>query len=331
MHVIRVRNVAEALPAGIRLLEQLGVREESRAGPVLVYPEPVATVYSNPRERVLYTRGNPFFHLMEAMWMLAGRRDATFLDRYVSDFSQRYAEPGGLQHGAYGRRWRHHFEWDQLHQLVDLLRRDPGTRQAVLAMWDPDVDLNQSGLRDIPCNTHVYFRTRTQQGEPEPGGGEPSVLDMTVCCRSNDIVWGAYGANAVHFSFLQEYMAARIGATVGTYTQVSNNYHIYVDVLEKLPERARVVYDHRMEPDPLVDDPGWFDREVHEVLGLIEHQDDGAGWEPRNRFLSQTVHLAAMAHSEFKRGRISEARTLARDIGSPDWRAACVEWLRARK
>ena len=41
-------------------------------------------------------------------------------------------------------------------------------------------------------------------------------LQMTVHCRSNDIIWGTYGANAVHFSILQEYVAARIGVDLGT-------------------------------------------------------------------------------------------------------------------
>jgi hypothetical protein len=50
---------------------------------------------------------------------------------------------------------------------------------------------------------------------------------MLVTNRSNDIVWGAYGANAVHFSYLLEYVASSIGVKVGRYWQVSNDFHIY--------------------------------------------------------------------------------------------------------
>ena len=32
-------------------------------------------------------------------------------------------------------------------------------------------------------------------------------LCMTVCNRSNDMLWGAYGANVVHMSMLQEFVA----------------------------------------------------------------------------------------------------------------------------
>ena len=48
------------------------------------------------------------------------------------------------------------------------------------------------------------------------------------------MIWGAYGANAVHMSILLEYMAARIDCAVGTYYQFSNNLHAYVDTLEKV-------------------------------------------------------------------------------------------------
>jgi hypothetical protein len=69
--------------------------------------EPVLTKVLEPCERVLfYDRrdANPIFHLMESIWMLSGSDDATWIDQFVSDFSARYAEPGGRMHGAYGRR-----------------------------------------------------------------------------------------------------------------------------------------------------------------------------------------------------------------------------------
>jgi hypothetical protein len=47
----------------------------SRAGDVLVAPHPVMSVTSIPTERVLFDPArdaNPFFHLFESLWMLAG-------------------------------------------------------------------------------------------------------------------------------------------------------------------------------------------------------------------------------------------------------------------
>jgi thymidylate synthase len=216
MDVIRARNVNGAYRQGIALLRRKGELQQSRAGEVLVVPNPVTTIYQRPMERVLFDPGrdaNPFFHLGEALWMLAGRNDATWLNRFVKDFSSRFAEEDGHQHGAYGFRWRVHFEmegggppsgWfcgpDQLETIIELLKRDPTDRRIVLTMWDPVADL-AANKKDIPCNTHAYLRVR-QQVDPQSVGLMP-VLDITVCCRSNDAIWGAYGANAVHFSVLQ--------------------------------------------------------------------------------------------------------------------------------
>jgi hypothetical protein len=54
-------------------------------------------------------------------------------------------------------------------------------------------------------------------------------LNMTVFCRSNDMVLGAYGANAVHMSMLQELIAHALDTRVGTYWQVSHNFHAYTE------------------------------------------------------------------------------------------------------
>ena len=125
MLVVQTRNVNHAYRQGVQLLLSQGDRETSRAGDVLVMNQPVTTVYSRPIERVLFDErrdANPFFHLAESIWMLAGRRDGKWLDTYVKDFSSRYAEPNGDIHGAYGYRWRNHFNGcDQLITIGEML------------------------------------------------------------------------------------------------------------------------------------------------------------------------------------------------------------------
>ncbi len=83
MQILSVRNVCSALPTGMALLKTFGVIEESRAGRVLVVPNPVTTIYAQPTERVLFAaarNANPWFHLAEALYMLAGRNDSAFLE-----------------------------------------------------------------------------------------------------------------------------------------------------------------------------------------------------------------------------------------------------------
>lgn len=219
---IRATNVNEAFVQGLWWLRTAGVREESRNGPVLVAPGPVVTEYTRPWERVLFLPrrdANHVFHLLEALWMLTGSDDVTPLIPFNSGIA-RYTEDGATMHGAYGARWRYSGpdgDIDQIREAIRILRKDPGTRQVVVSMWETEQDLNDYPYKDRPCNTHIYFDCR---------GGK---LNMTVCCRSNDMLWGAYGANVVHMSILQEVIAAGIGCPMGVYRQFSNNFHLYTD------------------------------------------------------------------------------------------------------
>src|SRR3990170_4411256 len=63
----------------------------SRVGECLMVEEPVIVSYDQPRERVLFNQArdaNPFFHLYESLWMLAGRNDVASLAYYNSKISQ---------------------------------------------------------------------------------------------------------------------------------------------------------------------------------------------------------------------------------------------------
>jgi len=310
MLTIYAVNVRDALPQGIRLLKEVGELEQSRNGTVLVAPCPVMTVYERPTERVLFSAerdANPFFHLAEALWMLAGRRDAEFLNQFIKDFGERFAQPDGRLHGAYGYRWRVHFIKDQLEEIIMMLLRDPTTRHAVLTMWDPVVDLGVlSHLKDRPCNTQAYFRINK------------NALDMTVLCRSNDIIWGLYGANAVHFSVLQEYMAAQLELPVGVYYHLSNNFHAYQTELEK---RSGTMEDAReISTQPLVDAPAYFDEELAALL-------QGAEPDFHNLFLSDTAFPMFDAYRAWRKKEFVRARLILSEVRADDWRTACQEWL----
>lgn len=324
MHQIIAPSVDHALSAGLDLLENDGDHEMSRAGPVLVAPNPVVTTWLPHVSRVSLSRvrdANPFFHLYEAMWMLSGGRCPQPLDEFVHDFSSRFAEPSGEQHGAYGHRWREAFGVDQLDHCVELLRRDQTSRQAVIQMWDAGAHDDLTGdWRDRPCNTHAYLRVRD------------GVLDLTVCCRSNDVIWGCMSANVVHFSFLHEYLAALIGVGRGSYYQVSNNFHAYVTVVERLRSRGPLDLPNHPLPGslPMVDDPQTFDGDLSVVMARI----NGPGEPPtglRNTFLTETFYHAILAFRAYRtRATRSDVLDLASMVQAPDWRAACMGWLERR-
>jgi thymidylate synthase len=357
---IEGRNVNELWSRGLETLRQVGVEQDSRAGRVLVAPCPVVSVYQNPTERVLidpHRDANPFFHLMESLWMLAGRDDAAFLNRYVGDFGKRFAENGDYIHGAYGKRWREALGFDQLDEVVSKLRRNPDDRQAVIQMWDASDNVGmQDGCDDLmgdwkdrPCNTHVYLRVRKEEptrifgssGGPLELDAEIKnlVLDLTVLCRSNDIVWGAYGANAVHFSVLQEYLAGRIGIGVGRLYQFSNNWHGYADVLKKFPEQGpgspwcNPYQLGQVEAMPI--GTYWSEWDADLVRFMAWH--DSKLWRGpgdretyANSWFAEVAERVAAANLLWKEGARPAAMTVAEAIPASDWREACVQWMQRR-
>lgn len=326
MLTIYAENVNDAYDKAIIQMERIGVRSDSRNGGVTVAPHPVMTVYEKPWERVLFNRyrdANPFFHFFECIWMMAGMRDGRWLDRFVGDFSSRYGEPhlDNMIWGAYGHRWRFQFGVDQLNTVVNRLRKDPNDRRVVIQMWDAHSDLyNPNELdpetgqphtepRDVPCNTAVYLRIVN------------GALDMTVTCRSNDIVWGAYGANAVHFSFLQEYLAGRIGVKIGKYYQLSNNWHVYDGVSEKFKRDPITVYPRTVQ-----------------IGNNWDHWDDDLGkfvHDPTNTSFMNVWFLWVArpmweTHRLWKEGRRTEALRMVEQVQAHDWRMATTEWMKRR-
>jgi len=280
---------------------------------------------------------NPFFHLFESMWMLAGYNNAQWLDRYVRDFSSRYGEEGGIIHGAYGARWDgwfvdmmddhrgHSLMPDQLAVVVDLLRRDATSRQVVLTMWSPLDDLGTI-VKDRPCNTHIYLRVRDLSDGP--------VLDMTVCCRSNDMIMGAYGANIVHMSILMEYISASIGIPMGTYYQVSNDFHAYKRDLRKFgdwrlcSDTPPSVYDS-VNPSPLFTTDGAVTarQEIRAWMSSPSRER-----ETKNpQLFDELLVPMSQAHDLYKEKKYSEALgVLYLRVGHEDWRTAATQWIERR-
>jgi hypothetical protein len=331
MIVLNVTNVHEALPQALHLLHTRGVRQESRNGPVLVVPEPVATVYARPCERVLFhpwRDANPFFHFYESLWMLAGRRDIKPLVRYAKQIAN-YSDDGQTMNAAYGYRWRIQ-HGDQLKAITRNLRKNPQDRRNVLQIWDADADL-ATGYegKDAACNLTATFQIVNDQ------------LDMCVFCRSNDIIWGCYGANAVHFSFLLEYMARRIGVAVGTYTQISVNWHGYLSTVEPMleyhsheegssPYETEPVYPH---PIATIADMDAWDKDCSKFV-TTDGQLPARRTDFHDSWFDQVAWPIVLAHDRYKEegsSRFDGAMSALEECGASDWKLACSQWIQRRE
>ena len=330
-------NVEEVFQIALMSLREKNetVKVKSRNGDVLMFPDPVCSTYKYPNQRVLFMAErncNPFFHFIEGLWMLAGRRDVKPLARFVKRMEE-YSDDGHSLYGAYGYRWRNQFANDQLHAIIRKLQENPYDRRIVLSMWDPIKDLYYDG-KDVPCNTQIYFKTRPDD-----------ILDMTVMCRSNDLIWGAYGANAVHFSMLHEYVASMSGLHLGRYHQVSNNAHVYINIWERLEKKLPIgiapsQYNDEIKSLPLIQDGSKFDQDVKWFFNLIADKENneqlGGMWITPDHFANTNTfaHTAlpmVEAWNFYKNKEFEHAIAQASTIQAPDWRKACIEWLERRK
>jgi thymidylate synthase len=316
---IRGRNVNDIFPLGLFHLKNNGVKRDSRNGPTLEIMSPTAVQYDRPDERVLFSAerdANPFFHLFESLWMLAGRDDVEFLDEYNSQM-RKYSDDGDRFNAAYGHRLRSHFGRDQIDEVITLLRRNPDDRQAVLQIWDTD-DLGKETL-DKACNLTIVPRIRD------------GYLDWTVYNRSNDFILGALGANAVHMSVIQEYVASMIGVKVGRYWQISNCMHVYTELTphwnkcHDLPLTVDDPYKNgQVAPFPLVSNKESWMSDLYtfmeEPWRSVKYMD------PFFNYVAKPMAMAHRAHKENKNGLYY---TLA--IQATDWRLACQQWLEKRE
>lgn len=167
---------------------------------------------TDPRARLSrsWFRGRAFSAVAELIWYFGGSDDVTQMEAYIKGYGTHI---GGQQHqaGAYGPRL---FGPDgQIEPVIDLLRRRPDTRQAVVQLFDRNDLQNPPG--DVPCTCTLQFFVR---------GG---TVELQVHMRSNDAFLGLTH-DVFCFTMIQEYVAACLGLDLGVYTHTVGSMHLYL-------------------------------------------------------------------------------------------------------
>jgi thymidylate synthase len=230
-HVFRFRNVNEALPVLCEALLEEGEDDNSRAGKTKELTH-VGISLTHPKEREITLKSRKaslVSQIAETMWVLSGRNDIGWLKSYLPRATE-FSDDGLTWRAGYGPRLR---TWprrdgsedviDQIAYVVGLMKKDPGTRRAVITLYDPQVD--DAPGKDIPCNDWLCFLRRGD------------ALDLHVAIRSNDLIWGWSGINQFEWSVLQEVVASAVGAEVGELHFSIVSLHLY----ERHWERAREI------------------------------------------------------------------------------------------
>lgn len=327
--VINVRNVNDALNKVMQLVSdspRMWRKVSPRGQETIEWKGTFITEYEKPNERVLFSASrdaNPFFHFFEALWILAGRQDVDTLAQFNPKMRE-YSDDGIKFHAPYGHRLRCQKFGDQILMAIRQLKADRDTRQCVMTIWDPVRDFCAKS-KDIPCNDIIFLKIRDDK------------LNITVSCRSNDILWGAYGANAVQFSTIQEFIARAVDVGIGTYTQISDSFHIYTDndAYKRLlvhPRSADLYSYSAMVPYPIMEVGNTAD---HWLMELRYFFDDPMFVEDNpmefDGFFTTVVLPLWESWNAYKRRDYGMAiEVLDRKCKAYDWSTACQQWIQRR-
>jgi len=295
---------------------------------------------TNPRHRILtcpFRFNNIMATLAELVWVFAGRNDMRYLKRFLPSALD-YSDDSYTWRGAYGPRIYGTNDYgispyDQLRTVIEALKKDPYTRQAIIIIpgaFDYDPALN---TRDRPCTVFIQFLFRDNR------------LHCFVKMRSNDAIWGCFNINVLEWTFLQEVVASILGYESGIYHHNAVSFHYYDD-FEKRVDRILSVetpYDvysfENISPRPLsFTSLTRFTQAMADGCAGIEAVDNGLSFIETKHIIeviSQSFGIPIlsylippMAFSFLKRWEAKIAIDLINnDYVSPDIQVACFEYI----
>jgi thymidylate synthase len=174
------------------LVDVRGTRSYELLGHSIEFPMANA-IFSIPDRALSYD-----FMFREAWWILSGQNRLDLLQSHAPSYSK-FSDDGWRLSGAYGPKII-----DQIRFIVETLREDPYSRQAVINIWRE----NPRPSRDIPCTLSIQFLIRD------------GYLHMVVNMRSSD-VWLGLPYDVFTFTML----ACQVGIELNTDLYLGQMFH----------------------------------------------------------------------------------------------------------
>lgn len=244
MHIVEIENGVLGYGDLVKHVLAAGTKRSPR-GRVTLDAGPTTVVIRDVTESLPLGVGrglNRKIAAVEAAQLIGGFSDAELTVKASSAF-ERYREPEGHFHGAYGNRIAKQFAY-----VIHKLKTDRDTRQAVATLWNPYND-NVPNKKDYPCTIALIFAIVNNR------------LELSVTMRSQD-VWLGAPYDWFQFTQAQQTLARLLGVEPGTYRHTTVSTHLYgvnIPDTERLttpPER------YGREGQPL----GFFGRTIHNVM-----------------------------------------------------------------
>lgn len=162
----------------------------------------------------------------ELLWFLSGSTNIAYLQENGVRIWNEWADENGDLGPVYGAQWRSfpHPDGgavDQISATLELLRRDPYTRRAVVSAWNPGA-LQEMALP--PC--HVLFQFYVHDGK----------LSCQLYQRSADVFLGV-PFNIASYALLTHFFADQLGLKVGEFIWTGGDVHLYENHVEQAVEQ----------------------------------------------------------------------------------------------
>lgn len=201
---------------------------------------PFVFTLKNPRTRIIMNEDrniNLGFNILEFLSIIAGDSSVEKL-AFLSPNIKQFSDDGKIFRGAYGPRLRYLIQfnehgdiehsYDQFNLVITKLKNDKDSRQAIMTIFDPNIDYVTT--KDVPCTVMFHFLIRDNK------------LNMNVYMRSNDAMLG-HVIDVFTFTMIQEIIANELNCELGEYNHFCGSFHLY----EKDIEKAKKIIDCNVE------------------------------------------------------------------------------------
>ena len=157
----------------------------------------------------------PHVAAAEVAWQFLGTQDPEFIMKHAPKIWGKFIEDGKLK-AAYGYRWKHAFNRNQLALAIEALNKDPSNRQIFISSWDPSCDgLGEPNQpKNIPCP--LGFTLNIIDG----------CLNMSVLVRSSDVYVGL-PYDVLGYALMLDAIASSLSVSRGNLSFTLAHAHVY--------------------------------------------------------------------------------------------------------
>lgn len=212
----RAIDIDEAFLYWYNLLSKMNDSLDSRCGGVKGEVINAVTVIENPTKCIMKNevRNLSYKYMIgEMLWyILAENTYEGSIDKF-SSYWKKISNEDGTVNSNYGWCIKSKYGFDQLKYIIELLKKDQSSRQAVIHIKEPR-NIFDNPTNDVNCTVCLQFIIRENK------------LYMTTYMRSNDL-WLGFPYDIFNFTALQIYLSMALKVELGTYTHIAGSLHLY--------------------------------------------------------------------------------------------------------